>query len=1027
MVVTILLLLSSFILAFAQDPCAPNNHKPIVEPHRSTQFQPEPTDTLLCDDNLQAGWYAFDNSDEMPTSCVTQFHCGTHFPLWMQGSHPSVADGIVQRKACSNVYGSSSHTCCDFSLDIQVKNCGTFYVYYLQTVPACAMAYCAGNKRICDVGGQIAQGGNCPDLYPKLNSAPILSNPELTPTNQVRFPCSVDYPTGQPDVGFIVTWTVDGKELMDTSGQPVQTVLTGDSRKAYLDGIKLQGNLGKELKCNVSSFHPSKGRGIRSDTLSSNGYWAGIRVSPDRINLDEGGPEQTVSIESTIPIPCTSLFASECKLKLKLAGLKNSADASLSGCHYELTYDNATGLYSTSFKVKATRDFIKDHNQVQEVGFQPIASFLHPMWMNYKPNPVMIGTTDKEHGHCTLHGDPHFSGFDYKKNYNVYEVGDMVLYKSRNQKRPFEVQIRTWPCGSYHPCTCAVVAREGNDIVEVDVCEKKMGVVEAPSVSYPSGHPLEGTVVSRDKSGKIFYINFPSGARLQITSIISKGRHKNETLPLLNVDVQGPPDDFGSSEGLCGNWNGDDGDDFVGGDGLLYGPASVANFSKSWMLPTQTSMFYQLPKYEQHLAPKFEYCSCGQGPVDCTKVGKGAMNPSKPKDGQVISDKNKPPRRSARAYTDHYPDGDVPGDHMILNRRLKRNVFASFPTPSGITELQARSACTQSITRSSLYSRCSHTNILSDIVEGCVEDIKFSDSTEAFELAHMNAFDSICHNELAKDPNNIQYVNGLAVINPSILTCPNQCSKNGRCIGTTCHCNHGYTSADCSVRIGVAPTIHRLRGDGQCDIRRRPCRQVNVIVDNIMESSHLACRVTPLDLSDGAPTVAGPYVTYKAEFLSFLEVLCPLPESNVMKGLGAKGFKISVTSDGHRYSQEALFIVADGYCTKCTAAGVCTYNPDSCFIDGICYRHGDQNGMNQVCDPSVSTNDWSVLKSVQEIDHYTAAFTGCRCPYNTNLYDCACCQNGGCQCGETQPNQCTDCNNRALCGSNPALFPPPSR
>lgn len=39
------------------------------------------------------------------------------------------------------------------------------------------------------------------------------------------------------------------------------------------------------------------------------------------------------------------------------------------------------------------------------------------------------------------------------------------------------------------------------------------------------------------------------------------------------------------------------------------------------------------------------------------------------------------------------------------------------------------------------------------------------------------------------------------------------------------------------------------RRDGQCDIRRRPCRQVNVIVDNIMESSHLACRVTPLDVS----------------------------------------------------------------------------------------------------------------------------------------------------------------------------------
>lgn len=26
-----------------------------------------------------------------------------------------------------------------------------------------------------------------------------------------------------------------------------------------------------------------------------------------------------------------------------------------------------------------------------------------------------IGTTDKDHGHCLLWGDPHFTGFDYKK------------------------------------------------------------------------------------------------------------------------------------------------------------------------------------------------------------------------------------------------------------------------------------------------------------------------------------------------------------------------------------------------------------------------------------------------------------------------------------------------------------------------------------------------------------------------------------------------------------------------------------
>ncbi|XP_061164836.1 von Willebrand factor D and EGF domain-containing protein-like [Saccostrea echinata] len=1020
----IILLALSITLVFAQDPCL--HHGTLLEPHRSSQFQPEPTDHLQCDNGLQAGWYTFDNNDEMPTSCVTQYHCGTHFPLWMQGSHPSQADGIVHRKACSNIYGSSSQSCCDFSLDIQVKNCGSFYVYYLQTVPACAMAYCAGNKKVCNVGGLPSVGGSCPDLYPKMTSLPVLKNPEVTPTKEVRFPCRINYPVGQPDVGFKVTWTVDGKALKKNATHPLEMILTGDSRTAYLDAMKLQGHLGKELKCVVSSFHPSRGPSISSDSLSSNGYWCGIRMNPDRINVDEGGPEKTVKVESTIPIPCKSLFPDDCKLTVNLKGLRNPADASLSGCHLDLKLDNVTGLYSTFFKVKATRDFIKDHNHIHEVGFKPILDFTHPMWKNYTATPITIGTTDKDHGHCLPWGDPHFSGFDYKKNYNVYEVGDFVLYKFQNQKRPFEVQLRTWPCGSYHPCICAITAREGNDIVEVDMCEKRAGVVEAPSVSYPSGHPLEGTTVSRDKTGKKFYINFPSGARLEVKTYISGGRTHKERLPVMNVDIQAPPDDFGGSEGLCGNWNGLPGDAFRGGDGRTYTLNKIADFARSWALPTGSSMFYQIPKYEQHLAPKFEYCSCKQGAVDCTKVGNGAINPSKAKDGSVISGKNKHPRRSVRSYTDHYPDRDIVMDPRMVARRLKRNADASFPTPSGITESQAQDSCKHSIMTSSLYNQCHHTGILNDIMGGCVEDIKYSDSAEVFRLASMNAFDSACHNELAKDPSNIQYINGDPVLKSSVFGCPNQCSLNGDCISGRCHCNHGYISDDCSIQVGIPPQIHRIRGDGNCDIRSRPCRQANVIVDNIMDSANLSCRVTPVDLSKGRPVDSGPAVTYRGEFLSFLEVQCPIPESNVMKGLSVKGFKISVTSDGHHYSHDALFIVADGYCMKCTSAGACTHNPNSCFIDGMCQRSGDQNSKGEVCDPSISTNDWTPSKTVQEVDHFTAAFTGCRCPYNINLFDCACCQNGGCQCGEVQSNQCTDCNNMELCGTNPGLFPPPT-
>lgn len=63
---------------------------------------------------------------------------------------------------------------------------------------------------------------------------------------------------------------------------------------------------------------------------------------------------------------------------------------------------------------------------------------------------------------------------------------------------------------------------------------------------------------------------------------ISPGRRGKEKLPYMNVDIQAPPDDFGGSEGMCGNWNGVVGDDLKGGDGKVYTPNRVADFTKSW-------------------------------------------------------------------------------------------------------------------------------------------------------------------------------------------------------------------------------------------------------------------------------------------------------------------------------------------------------------------------------------------------------------------------------------------------------------
>ena len=42
----------------------------------------------------------------MPEACPDLLSCGTVIPIWMNGTHPSVEDGIQQRTACAHYQGN---------------------------------------------------------------------------------------------------------------------------------------------------------------------------------------------------------------------------------------------------------------------------------------------------------------------------------------------------------------------------------------------------------------------------------------------------------------------------------------------------------------------------------------------------------------------------------------------------------------------------------------------------------------------------------------------------------------------------------------------------------------------------------------------------------------------------------------------------------------------------------------------------------------------------------------------------------
>ena len=98
-----------------------------------------------CDSGLGPGWFRFEGSagTRMPTSCPPTDRCSTDATGWLNGGHPTVADGQVSRQVCFHWVGN----CCFWSTNIKVRNCGSYYVYYLNGTPgsACHLRYCGTN------------------------------------------------------------------------------------------------------------------------------------------------------------------------------------------------------------------------------------------------------------------------------------------------------------------------------------------------------------------------------------------------------------------------------------------------------------------------------------------------------------------------------------------------------------------------------------------------------------------------------------------------------------------------------------------------------------------------------------------------------------------------------------------------------------------------------------------------------------------------------------------------------------------
>ncbi|XP_078382715.1 uromodulin-like [Oculina patagonica] len=99
-----------------------------------------------CSDwSLVAGWYRFQGAagTKMPTSCPPEESCSSNAPSWLSGEHPTVAEGRVTRRICFNYWSNCCHLSDrEWANHAQVRNCGSFYVYYLNSLRHNICHYC---------------------------------------------------------------------------------------------------------------------------------------------------------------------------------------------------------------------------------------------------------------------------------------------------------------------------------------------------------------------------------------------------------------------------------------------------------------------------------------------------------------------------------------------------------------------------------------------------------------------------------------------------------------------------------------------------------------------------------------------------------------------------------------------------------------------------------------------------------------------------------------------------------------------